>query len=88
MCISIAGADMKGEKRIKAIERDIGRRFVGIAFNNLLALKRKEISRKEFNTVVNHTLRFNSTDADQILNVLISNGKLKATRRRIKIPRM
>ena len=79
---------MKGEKRIRAIERDIGRRFVGIALNNVLALKRREISRKEFNKVVNHTLRFSSTDADQILNVLISNGRLKATRRRIKIPRM
>jgi len=78
---------MKGEKRIKAIERDIGRQIVGRAFSNVLDLNRREISRKEFNKVVNHTLRFSSTDADQILNVLISNGKLKATRRRIKIPR-
>lgn len=78
---------MKGEKRIRLLERDIGRQIVGRALNNVKDLNRREISRKEFNKVVNHTLRFSSTDAEQILNVLISNGKLKATRRRIKIPR-
>ena len=78
---------MKGSKRINAIERDIGKKSVDRVFNGVLNLKCNEISRKEFNKVVNNTLRFNSTDADQILNVLIRRGEVKSTQRRIKIPR-
>ena len=79
---------MEGEKRIKAIERDIGKQSVDKVFNGVLSLNRKEISRKEFNKVVNHTLRFNSTDAEQILDVLIRSKRVKSTQRRIKIPQM
>jgi len=76
---------MEGEKRIKAIERDIGRQVVGRAWINMLGMKRKQLNKKEFNKLVGRTLRFNSTDADQILDVLRKNGKVKVTRRRIKI---
>jgi len=76
---------MEGEKRIKAIERDIGRQIVGRAWINMLGMKRKQLNKKEFNKLVGRTLRFNSTDADQILDVLRKNGKVKVTRRRIKL---
>jgi hypothetical protein len=86
MSINIAGVEvMKGEKRIKAIERDIGRQVVGRTWINILGMKRKQLNKKEFNKLVGRTLRFNSTDADQILDVLRKNGKVKVTRRRIKI---
>lgn len=76
---------MEGKKRIKAIERDIGRQIVGRAWINMLDLNRKQLNKKEFNKMVGRTLRFNSTDAEQILDVLRKNGKVKVTRRRIKI---
>ncbi len=76
---------MKGEKRIKAIERDIGRQVVGRAWINILGMKRKQLNKKEFNNLVGRTIRFNSTDAEQILDVLRKNGKVKVTSQRIKI---
>ena len=76
---------MKGVKRIKAIERDIGRQVVGRAWINILGMKRKQLNKKEFNKMVGRTIRFNNTDAEQILDVLRKNGKVKVTRRRIKI---
>ena len=76
---------MEGAKRIKAIERDIGRQVVGRAWINILGMNRKQLNKKEFNKMVGRTIRFNNTDAEQILDVLRKDGKIKVTRRRIKI---
>lgn len=76
---------MKSKKPAKTMEENIGRRVVGRTWDNILDMKRKQISKKDFNKLVGRTIRFNSNEADQILDVLRKNGKVKVTQRRIKV---
>lgn len=77
---------LKGERRIKAIERDIGRQVVGRAWINVIEKARgREMSRKEFNKIVNRSIRMSREDSDQILDVFKSSRKVKVTQRRIRL---
>ena len=75
---------MKG-RPTKTMEQNIGRGVVGRTWENILDMKKKQISKQEFNKLVGRTIRFNSNEADKILDVLRENGKVKVTQRRIKV---
>jgi len=76
---------LDGEKRIKKMERSIGRQVIGRTWINVIEKDRKEMSRKEFNNIVIRTIRFNRSEADQILDVLRRDGKVRVTQRRIRL---
>ena len=77
---------LKGEKRILAIQNDIGKQVVGRTWINILDKSRgKEINKKEFNRIVNQNIRFGKGTSEQILDILKMNGKIKVTQRRIKL---
>lgn len=76
---------MFSEKKIKKMERAIGKQVVGRALFNVLERNSREISRKDFNKIVNRTIHFNSSDANKILDVLRQSKKVKVTQRKIRI---
>lgn len=76
---------LKGEKRIRRIEQDLGRQIVGRAWDCIIEGNSRTISRKEFNSMVGRRIRLDSIDSREILSALENSGRIKITQRKIKL---
>lgn len=75
----------EGEKRIKRIERDIGRQIVGDFLYYIKHSGRKEISRREASTICTRKMRINKHTMNDMLDILETRGRVKKTRKKVKL---